>query len=234
MEHAWKIIIITFAASISLGMRAAIVVPDDVTNIELLISAHKQMAKAELAARNSLALIEEEHRGTNKVVANYNLTRSVLNKRLSDVNSYLSLALQLATVANKCKNLVDNYTDFTTTIYSYALKKPFVMAYYTRANYELKREIKRISEMVASYAASNVGVLKATMKEKYMMLSNIDACVSRMNWTLNHNALMCRSLIDFGLKMYHVSEFIGSTSTKDMAQELADKWKINAAKYSSH
>lgn len=224
MEQTLRITLALLLSLLCLSMRSEIAAPENVTAIELLIDAHKKMKKAEDLAILELKAIQEEQSLTQKITAKYNVTRSVLNKRLSDANSYLMLALQLTNVANKCKTLVENYTDFTTTTYQYALKKPFVMAYYTRANYELKREVKRISEMIAGYTVSGVGLMKATMKEKYQMLSMIDTQISRMNRIISHNAVICRGMIHFGLKQYHLKEFFGSQTYKDMTNEIIALW----------
>ncbi len=199
-------------------------VPDDLPTIEALIDAHKKMKRAEDLAVLELTAIEETHRLTDKAVAAYNNTRSILNKRLADANSYLMLAVHISNVAIKVARVVQNYADFTTTTYDYALKKPFVMVYYTKANYELAKESKHVAEMVAGFTASGLNLLKATMEENYKVLMQIENSIARMNRIIATNNMICRGMIHTGLKIWHVQDILSDKAMDSIANKIIALW----------
>lgn len=199
-------------------------VPNDLPTIEALIDAHKKMKKAEDLAVLELTAIEETHRLTDKAVCAYNNTRSVLNKRLADANSYLMLAVQISNVAIKVARIGQSYMDFTTTTYDYALKKPFVMVYYLRANYELAKEARHIAEMVAGFTASGLNLLKATMEEKYRVLMQIENSIAKMSRIIAANNMICRGMLQTGLQMWHIQDILNSRTMDSIANKVIALW----------
>lgn len=232
MEQTMRKIIIIFLILLTAEAKADVhgVLPDDVATIEALIDAHKKMKSAEDLAVLELTAIKTEQSLSQKAMSAYNQTRTILNKRLSDTNSYLMLALQITNVAAKCKNLVENYAEFTTTVYEHAKDKPFAMLYYTRANYVLQKEVKRMSQLIAGYAAAGLGVLKATMEEKYHMISMIDAQIAKMNRVICHNSVICRGMVNTGVKKYHILDMFQSKEYKDMTNDIIGLWLKQSSK----
>lgn len=233
MEQPCKIrIVLLLLASVFVSnMRIhAAIVPDDVLTIEALVDVHKRMKKAEDLAVLELTTIEETHSLTERATTAVNKTRTVLNKRLSDANSYISLALQLTNVTLKVKNLIENYADFTKYTYQHALSQPLTLAYYTNANIKIKREVELIGKMVAGFSAAGINLLKATMQEKYMVLGQIDNAVLKINMIINHANLVCRGMQKTGIRMYHVKELLSDKTNKEITDKLIALWIQNQAK----
>ena len=225
MERFVKLMLLQiFLMSACFPAFANIVFPGDTPSIEALIDAHKKMAKAEDLAIVELELIKETQSITKKATDAYNKTRTVLNKRLSDATSYIQLVSQLTNVTLKLERLIENYKDFTTITFQYTVKKPYVLIYYTRANLLLKKEIKHLSEMVTMYAASGLNILKATMEEKFQILSKLEMSISAMNMIIDHNDLVCRTLVRNGLKIYHIQDMLGIMTKELSTQKLIARW----------
>lgn len=226
MEQSCKIILFVILVSlVSPCSIFAAVAPDDLPTIEALIDVHKRMRKAEDLAVLELTTIEETHSLTKKSTIDFNRTRTALNKRMSDVNSYLSLALQLTNITLKVKNLLENYVDFSETTYRHALSQPFTLAYYVNANVKIKKEVEHVSKMVAGFTAAGINLLKATMQEKYMVLGQIDTAVGRINRVISHANLVCRGMVRTGVKSYHIKEIINDKTNKEIADKLIGLWK---------
>lgn len=229
-ETIKKVLICILLSLSTATTEANVVFPGDTPSIEALIDAHKKMAKAEDLAIVEIQFIQESHSITKKAVDAYNTTRTVLNKRLSDATSYIQLASQLTSVTLKLDYLIKNYKDFTTTTYQYAVKKPFVLMYYTRAHLKLKKEIKHITELVAMYTASGLNILKATMEEKFQMLSRIEMCITSMNNIIVNNDLICRTYIRNGLKIYHIQDMLGMLTMDLTTEKLIARWEKETQK----
>lgn len=200
----------------------------DIPTIEALIDAHKKMKKAEDLAVLELTTIAETQSLTQKTAKAYNRSRTLLNKRMSDANSYLTLASQLTNITLKMKTVIDNYSDFTGTTFNHVKGEPFLLAYYVKANLEITREIKHISQLIGSYAATGMNLLKATMHEKYKMLSLIESSIARINGILWRTNLVCRSIVKTGVREWHVEEI--SKASKTIANDLIALWKQKQSK----
>lgn len=205
-------------------INASEALPDDVGTIEALIDAHKQMKRAEDLAVLHLELMVGEQSVTQKATTAFNNTRTVLNKRMSDVNSYLSLAAQLASVTTKVLRTVNSYADFTKYTYNHALKNPLAMYCYTNANIQIAKEISHMQKLIAGYTASGLNLLKATMQEKYRLLSQIDYEIFVINQIISRASMMCRSMIDSGIKRWHVEDMIKSDLSKSISDNLISLW----------
>lgn len=206
--------------------------PKDLPSIEALISAHKALSKMEDQGIKEIGAITTTQTFTDKATKAYNQTRTILNKRLSDGVSYVQLATQVTNVTMKLERLIENYKDFTTTTFQYTVKKPYVLVYYTRANLQLKKEIKHLTEMVAGLAAANFNILKATMEEKFQLLSRIEISIAAINRIIDHNDLVCRTLLRNGLKIYHVQDILNDRTFELTTQKLIARWdKEQGVKY---
>ena len=198
--------------------------PPDTGSIEALIDAHKKLKKAEDVAVLELMSVTETTTLTSRITKKYNETRTTLNQRMADGQAYLKLALQLTNITLKLKQLVESYSEFTTLTYEHALKKPYVMVYYARANYKLEKEIKHLSTMIGGYTASGFNLLKATMEERYQLLDKIDSSIRKMNQIIWRNELICRSTLIFGLKSYHVKDLWGDETQELIKDVLIARW----------
>lgn len=231
MEQPIKIIlsvIIFLSISIDGFALDVIPLPNDQPTIEALIDAHKKMRKAEDLAVLEITAIEETHRLTDKAAKAFNQTRTVLNKRMSDVNSYIMLATRLTKVTLSMKKLVGDYKDFTTLTYQNALKHPMAMFYFTRANLLLKKEIEHLTHLIAGYVSSQVNILKATMKEKYQMLSEIEMSIANLHRIIMHNDLVCRSMLYTGIKIWHIQDIFNKETQELILHKIIALWIKNS------
>ena len=197
----------------------------DIPTIEALIDAHKKMKKAEDLAVLELTAIAETQSLTQKATKAYNKTRIILNQRMSDANSYLLLASQLSNITLKMVSVINNYSDFTSTTFNNVKGEPFLMAYYVKANLEITKEIKHVSKLIGSYAATSMNLLKATMQEKYVMLTQIESSIARINRIIWQTNLTSKYIVKSGVREWHISEIIDDS--KKIANELISKWKQN-------
>lgn len=226
-SNRWKLVWLSVIVALLLPItsRGNDVTPDDLPTIELLIDAHKLIKKQEDLSLVQLTEISTTHKTwTEEAVEKYNKTRKTLNKRLSDVNDYLKLALMITNSTLKLKKLIENYADFTSITYSHALKKPYVMIYYAKANYQLSKEVKHLKEMALTFAVAETSILKATMKEKYVMLGRIETSIDKMNRIISHTDLVVRSILIRGLKIYHLQDLLDDDTTDLLADKIIALW----------
>lgn len=198
--------------------------PDDIMTIEALIDAHKKMKKAEDIAVLELSAIAETHDLTKKMATKYNQTRQMLNQRLADVGSYITLVSSLVSITQQMKNLTESYADFTETAYKNAKRQPYLMMVYTSANLQIADEIKHIIKSCGDFTLFQSNVLKATMEEKRQMLGFISAHIASAQMIINRASLTCRSVLTTGVKEYHVAELINSKTNKEIINKVITKW----------
>lgn len=199
--------------------------PDDILTIEALIDAHKKMKQAEDLAVLELTATAETQTLTEKIAGKYNETRKMLNQRLADVGSALTLASSLASVTLQLKNLTESYAEFTETAYKNAKRQPFLMVMYTSANLQIADEIKNIVKSCGDFALFQTNVLKSTMEEKRKILGFISALISSVQRIINKASMSCRSMLAVGVKEYHVQEIINSKTNKELMKKIVEKWK---------
>lgn len=201
--------------------------PDDIATIEALIDAHKKMKKAEDLAVLELSATAETQSLTQKAAAKYNETRKMLNQRLADVGSILTLTSSIASIAIQLKDLVEDYAEFTEGVYKNAKRQPFLMATYTNANLQIAWEIKHISKCCADFELFHTNVLKATMEEKRQILGFIQTHISTVQRIINRATLQCRSMLAVGIQEYHVTDIVNSKTNKEIMNKIIGKWKGN-------
>ena len=202
--------------------------PDDILTIEALISAHKSMKKAEDIAVLELSAIAETQDITKKMAAKYNQTRRMLNQRLADVGSALTLFSSVASITMQLKDLTESYADFTERVYNNAKRQPFLLLTYTTANIQIANEIKHITKCCTDFVGFQTNVLKATMEEKRQILGFISAHISAVQRIINRTSIMCRSMLAIGVQEYHVYDIINSKANKDLMKKIIGKWKGNS------
>lgn len=202
--------------------------PDDILTIEALITAHKKMKKAEDLAVLELSGIYETHVVTQTMAKKYNQTRMMLNQRLADVGSYITLLSSIASITIQLKDLTESYTEFTKTTYNNAKRQPFLLLVYTNANVKIANEIQHISKCCVDFAAFQSNILKATMNEKRQILGFISANIAAIQRIINSATLTCRSLLATGVQEYHVWEIINSKTNQDLISKIIGKWTQNA------
>ena len=204
------------------------VVPDDIATIEALIDAHKKMKKAEDIAVLELTAAAETQSVTQKMAAKYNDTRKMLNQRLADVGSILTLTSSITSIAIQLKDLTESYEEFTETTYKNAKRHPFLLAVYTSANLKIAEEIKRIAASCTDFVAFQTNILKSTMDEKRQLLGFISAHISSVQRIINSASLTCRSMLSTGIQEYHVYDLINSKTNQDIMNKIIGKWKGKA------
>ncbi len=202
--------------------------PDDIATIEALIDAHKKMKKAEDIAVLELSSIAYTQSLTQKVATKYNQTRTMLNQRLADAGSYLTLLSSIASITLQLKDLTESYKEFTETTYNNAKRQPFLLMVYTNANIQIANEIKHISKSCVDFAAFQSNILKATMNEKRQLLGFISANIASVQRIINRASLTCRSLLATGIQEYHVWEIINSKTNQEIINKVITKWKEKA------
>ncbi len=203
--------------------------PDDIATIEALIDAHKRMKKAEDIAVLELNAITDTHIATQTMAKKYNQTRAILNQRLADVGSYITLASSIASITLQLKELTESYTDFTETTYNHAKKHPFLLLVYTNANVQIANEIKHIVKSCVDFVAYQSNILKATMNEKRQLLGFISTNIATVQRIINKATLTCRSLLATGVQEYHVWEIVNSKTNQEIINKIIAKWKTKAS-----
>lgn len=152
----------------------------------------------------------------------------MLNQRLADVGSIVTLVSSLASITLQLKNLTESYAEFTETAYKNAQRHPFLVMVYTNANLQIASEIKHITKCCADFAAYQTNVLKSTMNEKRQLLGFISANIAAVQQIINRASLTCRSMLSTGVKEYHVWEIINSKTNQEIINKVIGKWIGNA------
>lgn len=202
--------------------------PVDWINLELMIEAHKVMAKAEDAAVFELTEIEGAQFTSQSFSSKYNKTRKLLNQRMADVNSYIILTGKVATIALNLKELIEDYTKFCKNTYKNAEKHPFLVLHFASVNAQVGAEIKLLKDRCLLFESFHTNVFKATMKEKYQILDFISGNIARLDRIIWQGDLTCRSIAATGLKMYHVSDFMSNETNKKIMDKVIARWNTKA------
>lgn len=202
---------------------ANVFAPNDIPTIEALISAHKAMKKAEDIAILDLSSISATHKQTSGFANKYKEAKSMLNQRLADVNSAITLVSSIFSVTLKLKNLMEDYKDFTVITYKNAKRQPFLLLTYTNANKQIVDETKRIAAKCTQFALFQTNVLKATMEEKKQILEFISMNIASVQRIISQATWTCRSLLATGIKEYHVKDLI--ESSEDIINKIIGLWK---------
>ncbi len=202
--------------------------PDDIPTIEALIDAHKRMQKAEDLAVLELGYITTAQSFSQKAAAKYNETRKMLNQRLADVGSALTLASSIASITMQLKDLTETYADFTKTTYNNAKRHPFLLLIYTSTNAQVAKEIEHITKCCIDFAGFQTNVFKSTMNEKRQLLGFISANIASIQRILNRASLTCRSMLATGVQEYHVWDLVNSKTNQEIINKVIAKWKTKA------
>lgn len=199
--------------------------PDDIATIEALIDAHKKMKKAEDIAVVELTAAAETQSLTQKMAGKYNESRKMLNQRLADVGSILTLTSSITSITIQLKDLKESYEEFTETTYKNAKREPFLLAVYTSANIQIAEEIKRIAQGCTDFVAFQTNILKSTMEEKRQLLGFISAHIASVQRIINRASITCRTMLSVGVQEYNVFDLINSKTNQDIMQKIIGKWK---------
>lgn len=203
--------------------------PPDVPTIEALIDAHKSMKKAEDIAVTELTAIYETQTLAKKAAAKYNETRKMLNQRMADVGSILTLTSTVATIALQLKDLTESYADFTEKAFANAKRHPFLLATYTNANLQIAWEITHITKSCGDFVLFQTNVFKSTMDEKRQILAFIQMHISSVQRIINRASMQCRSMMATGVQEYHVMDIVNSKTNQEIMNKVIGKWQRNAS-----
>lgn len=198
--------------------------PSDLPTIEALIALHKEMKKNEDSALTQVATITAEQEVTTNISSKISDIKQTLNMRMNDVNSYLVLASTLTNTTLRLSDLIEEYSNFITECSPIVAKKPYVAASYTTAQKLMADETSRLTKSIAAYTATGVNLLKATMDEKFKLISLIDSSVSRMRSALSRSRNYIVYTSQTGLTTFTVRDIVTSDIMEQTANSLIDIW----------
>lgn len=201
--------------------------PDDVPTLELLIQVHKDMVKAEKLATKELGVIAVEHKGTKELATKYNETRNLLNEKLADVGSYITLASRISSLALQVKGVYDVYENFMKTTYENAKKYPFTLGICYAANKEILSEIDKLIGQSATMVSQQTNLLKATMEEKHKYLNTISARLSNIKMIVRNAERTVRSYLGVRMEMLNMAKIAKSGAYERALDDVKSRWNNN-------
>lgn len=228
MEQIIKKIIFTFLLA-SVVIRPSYAggkseLPDDAIALELLIQVHKDMVKAEKLATEELGVIAVEHKVTKDLAAKYNDTRSLLNEKLADVGSYITLASRISSLALQVKGVYDVYENFMKTTYENAKKYPFTLGICYAANKEILSEIDKLIGQTATMVSQQTNILKATMEEKHKYLNTISARLSNIKMIVRNAERTVNSYLGVRMEMLNMAKIAKSGVYDKVLGDVKSRW----------
>lgn len=201
--------------------------PYDAPVLHMLIDIHTKMKESEKKEVEDLVLIEGEHLTTTGFAQKAGEAKRLLNEKLAQVTSYITLASEALSIANMSVDIYNSYKDFTVYTYNNALKNPFCVPIWIKTNDELKPEIQRVLQQVIMYTLYQTNVLKATMEEKLKIITNIKLHLARVARVIQSADIFFASMSALGIKEYHVQEILGYISEKSSIQNVIGQWNQN-------
>lgn len=209
---------------------AEIVVPDDLPAIELLIDAHKKMQEQEMRSVNELSITNAIYESSKTYSEKISDIKSTVNERMSDVNSWLSLASTVLSTGVMIENMVEDYVDFTKSVANNISKQPLIIAIYTKTSSQISKEITRLSKQLVDYAGYQSNILKATMAEKRQLINCIRSHIRSISMLIANAKMHCRILVNQGLKRYLVEDLFNSN--KQIMEGVIKSWESHSRQYS--
>lgn len=204
--------------------------PPDIPAIELLIDAHMAMQKQELRSVGELTSTYGVHESSKSYSRKISDIKSTVNERMSDVNSWLSLAATVMSTGVMLENMVEDYVDFNKIVANSINRQPLVLAIYMKANQQISNEISRLTKQVAEYVGYQSNILKATMAEKRQLINYIRSHISSISMMIANARMQCRIMVNQGLKRYMVEDLFNSN--KQIMEGVIGSWKSHSSQYS--
>lgn len=200
--------------------------PKDLPTIEALIELHKQMKKQEQSSLTQVATITAEQEVTTDISKKISDIKTTLNKRMSDINSFIVMATTITTTTTKLQKLINEYNDFITEIGPIVVKKPYCSIYYANAHLKLANSVSQLKKQILSFSTQTLSLVGldlyvATAKEKFKMIYKIDSTINQMRYIIHisSNYIKYAGAEYFLKKQYVSNEFKAETSNK-----LIEQW----------
>jgi len=201
--------------------------PDDQPTIEALIGYHKALKKAEESSKKKLEESTIEQSFTEKASKKFNEVRSTLDSKLNNVYSYVILAASLTKTSVAVYKAIEEYTDYTKMTANYLKKYPFAAFYFTNANYAISKEVKRMKNNIAIFAASETGIWRAPMNDKVNMLLQLQTSVQIIRGYINNGRWFCLLMSYGNWKPDYIWEILNSDVTEAIAKRVIEEWCRN-------
>jgi hypothetical protein len=182
------------------------------------------MRKQEDEANLNIATSYAEQNLVAKGAKKFNDVRSTLNSKINNIYSYVILVSAISNTANSLYKLADEYKDFTVNTYNNFTKKPFILWYYTNANYQIYKEVKHCQKLYSIFAASGVNIWRAPMDDKYNLLYRMHATVEQARGIIRQANLFCEWMVNGTYKPDYIWEILDADATDEIAQSLILNW----------
>lgn len=203
--------------------------PKDLPTIEVLVELHKQMRKNEDASLEQHLLITGQQEIITHTSGKINDVKSTLNSKLNDVNSYLLLA---SSISNTCQNLaylIDELRVFTTVTGPIVIMKPYTAPYYYNTITKVDEAVGKLSQSIAGFTIG-MNIWKASIQEKFKLLSFIDASVSKIRNILHSSSNYIRYSTRRDIIIKSVRDIWPDEFRSTLTNDLIDKWNQNKNK----
>lgn len=198
--------------------------PDDVPSLELFIQIHKDMVAAEKLAVLELTAIQTEHVATRSLAYKYNATRNILNEKLADVCSYITLASRIASLALQVKSVGENYYDFTKYTVNNVKENPLIAGIYASACKKAASNLKILAKQTATMVLQQTNILKATMEEKHRYLNDVSSRLTSIKMIIWEARHIMRLYDMTKQEIFDGREFVKSGTYKKCMSGVIDKW----------
>lgn len=226
MERSLRILLslLLLIAGYNSGNAIDYKLPHDPFTLEALISAHKEMKKAEDLAVLQIEANHEQQSFITKTTSAINKVQTTLNKRMSDVNSYILLASSIVTTSTKLKNLTQEYYDFSKKSFKSVGDNALLGAFFIDANARIAKEVKYLTKLIASYTASGMNILKATNDEKIKLIFLIQSSISQIRNTIYSAEIMMKTMQRYGYDVYYITDILTDDFRETLSGKLINEW----------
>lgn len=222
MERIIKLSLVILIFLTPIEVRAAA----DLTGLEMIIAAHKEITTFERLAIAELETVNIEHKSTTDFAKKCKNARDYLNQRMADINSLVLFTTRLFYMGEDLAKMIKQYKEFASMTFKNADKHPFLIAYFASINYKLSIELESIRKRFEKFPAFQTNILKATMKEKNQILDFIAASISNLEYMLSRANYRCKLIASVGVQEWNIKEFLSDRDNKQAMDKLIEQWNI--------
>lgn len=198
--------------------------PKDLPTLEALIALHKEMKKNEDSALTQVTTVTAGQEVTTNVTSKISDIKQIINTKMNDVNSYLMLASTISNTVLKMESLIKEYENFMSQCTPIIKEKPYVSVKYANTQKQLADETKRLYKSIATFSASGLNLLKASMDEKFKLINLIDNSVSRMRYVISKNRNYILYTAGRNLWTADVRDILTDKMMQETSEKLIQQW----------
>lgn len=192
--------------------------------IEALISMHKTLYKDAVTSSEFVAATISPNTTKKSLNEKWQETRAVLDKRLDDASTWVSLTSLLATTSLEVVNLAKELSEFITEGETLIKRNPLSAYYYYQAYDHISSEIIRMRNVVTTASLAQMGVFNGTLQQKANVLHSLNAAITTVRGIMKNTLFKCRWMLGDKIQFVHVRQILQDKELQGFAKSAISSW----------